>query len=381
MPDYFRPPSHLVAPLALPPERANCRALLTIAMTVLLGACASVPPANQPIATGAPGASQPSAGATAGITTAARSPEDGALLQLVELQDRLDRVSAPLLVNNTPLCKKNARHLLGFTAKNRYSYSSEYASAAQRLLRLDERLKVTGVLAGSGAARVGILSGDGLVAVEDKPLPQGENAERQAAAVLAPLVGKKSQVKLSVMRNGTAQTIEVPLTTACAFRVELGNTDAINSYADGRRVLITRGMMRFAQSDQELALVVAHEMAHDILGHTIQRHDTATIASVIDNLIRVHPELGMVTGMAGIKPYSQENDAAADQLGLYLAARAGYMTNDAAGFWRRLADKTPVSVANGFTALHPSTSYRLTAIDHAASAIRSKQASNKPLLP
>ena len=380
MPDPFRPPSSAIALMVLLPPRAHrhrSHTLMAAAIAALLGACASAPPTDRPVAGRATQAIPPGTGAT----TTVRLPEDDALLQLVELQGRLDRVAAPLLVNNTPLCKQNARHLLGFTAKNRYSYSAEYASAAQKLLHLDERLQVTGVLGGSGAARVGILPGDGLVAVEDKPLPQGENAERQAAAVLAPLVGKKTQVKLSIMRNGSAQAIDVPLTTACAFRIELGNTDAINSYADGRRVLVTRGMMRFAQSDQELALVVAHEMAHDILAHTSQRHDSATIASVIDNLIRVHPELGMVTGLAGIKPYSQENDAAADHLGMYLAARAGYTTTDATGFWRRLAEKTPVSVANGFTALHPSTSYRIAAVDRAASAIRLKQAGNKPLLP
>jgi Zn-dependent protease with chaperone function len=349
---------------------------LSIGIAALLSACATSPPSRLPDASSTP-ESLPQIGAA----SPRLSPEEEALRQLVALQDRLDRVAAPLLVNNTQLCKGNARHLLGFTAKNRYSYSGEYANAAQKLLSLNERLQVTGVLAGSGAARVGIAPGDGLLAVEDKPLPQGENAERQAAALLAPMVGNRSHVKLGIVRNGGNQTLDVPLTTACAFRIELGNSDAVNSYGDGHRVLVTRGMMQFAQTDQELGLVLAREMAHDILGHAVHRHDAATIASVIDNLIRVHPDLGMVTGLAGIKPYPQEIDAAADNLGIYLAARAGYATADASTFWRRLADKTPTSIANGFTALHPATNYRIAAIDRAASAIRVKQVGHKPLLP
>ena len=39
------------------------------------------------------------------------------------------------------------------------------------------------------------------------------------------------------------------------------------AFADGTKVFLTRGMMRFAQSDEELALVVAHETAHNIMGH------------------------------------------------------------------------------------------------------------------
>lgn len=366
-------PTSLCTVAATRTLRKHGRVLL--ASAALLSACASTPPARLPTTTSAPESLPQS------VITMPANADDEALRQLVALQDRLDRVAAPLLVNNTQLCKGNARHLLGFTAKNRYSYSAEYAGAAQKLLNLNERLQVTGVLAGSGAARVGIAPGDGLVAVEDKPLPQGENAERQAAALLAPLVGKRARVKLAIVRNGSNQTLDVPLTTACAFRIELGNSDAVNTYGDGHRVLVTRGMMRFAQTDPELALVLAREMAHDILGHAAQRHETATIAGVIDNLIRVHPDLGMVTGLAGIKPYSQELDAAADNLGIYLAARAGYATADANNFWRRVADKTPANIANGFTALHPSTSYRIAAIDRAVSAVTVKQVGNKPLLP
>lgn len=370
--NYTTPPRCKTEVAALYQNR-NARLLIGIA--VLLSACATPPTAKLP----EPG--KPAGSGQQVTATAPLSADQEALRQLVTLQDRLDRVAAPLLVNNAALCRQNARHLLGFTAKNRYSYSPEFAAAAQKQFNLSERLQVTGVLAGSGAARVGMMPGDALIAVEDKPMPEGVNAERQAAALLAPLVGKRSHVKLAIARNGVNKSVDIPLTTACAFRVELGNTDAINTYGDGHRVLVTRGMMRFAQTDQELGLVVAREMAHDILGHATQRHDTATIASVIDNLIRIHPDLGMVNGLSGIKPYAQDLDASADFLGIYLAARAGYMTGDASAFWRRVADNTPTTIANGFTALHPATNYRVAAIDRAVSAVRTKQAGNKPLLP
>lgn len=41
----------------------------------------------------------------------------------------------------------------------------------------------------------------------------------------------------------------------------------LNAWADGRNVRITARMVRFAGGDDELAFVVSHEMAHNLLGH------------------------------------------------------------------------------------------------------------------
>ena len=349
--------------------------LLALGAAALLAACATEGPRTQQ------GQDQAANAASISTPAAPPTPEEDALRQLVVLQERLDRVAAPLLVNNPQLCKGNARQLLGFTAKTKYSYSADYIDAAQKLFKLDERLQVTGVLPGSGAARVGVARGDGLVAVQDKPLPQGPNAERQAAAILAPLVNKHTSIKLTVLRDGSNRDLEVPLTLACAFRVELGNVDAVNAYSDGHRVLVTRGMLNFARSDTDLAYVLAREFAHNALGHPAKLHTSGTLTGVIDNLIRVKPDLGMTHGTAGIKPYPQEIDTAADTIGLYMAARAGYAIDGAASFWQRLAVQTPASVMNGYTAIHPSTASRLAAIEKASTEIKGKLDSKKALLP
>ncbi|MFX5709827.1 hypothetical protein ABTE34_20280, partial [Acinetobacter baumannii] len=57
----------------------------------------------------------------------ADNPQQAQLRELIAQQDRLYRVAAPLLTSNAQLCRGNARNLLGFTAKNRYSFPIEYA--------------------------------------------------------------------------------------------------------------------------------------------------------------------------------------------------------------------------------------------------------------
>jgi beta-barrel assembly-enhancing protease len=344
--------------------------LTLIPFALLLAACATAP--TSPDSTVSTPRSATATGSTADIE---------ALRALVAMQDRLYRVAAPLLVNNAELCKGNARNLLGFTAKTRYSYSSEYAAAAQDLLGLGERLQVRGVLPDSGAARAGVRRGDTLMAVENSALPMGENAERDAAGILAPMVNGRSQIKLVVNRDGADLTLNVPLTYACAFGFELGNTDNVNAYADGHRILVTRGMMNAASTDDELAFVLAKEMAHNILWHPVRLRMTATVGGIIDNLVRIHPDMSTMVGTAGVKAMPVDYDTMADRLSLYLVARAGYNVDGVVPFWQKFATLYPRTMLNSYTALHPSTTQRIDAMEKTLALIKSRKAAKKPLIP
>jgi beta-barrel assembly-enhancing protease len=346
---------------------------LLLSAVLLVTACATTvsPPSSGPQTAESPRPAAPQ------VTPA----EVQALQALVALQERLYRIAAPLLVNNAELCQGTARNLLGFTAKNKYSYSSEFINAAQKALGLDERLQVMGVLAGSGAARAGVQRGDILIAIEDKPMPSGENAEREAASVLAPLVTGRSSVKLTVLRNNATLALNVPLTYACAFGIELGNTDNVVAYADGHRILITRGMLNALRSDEEVAYVLAKEMAHNALAHASKLQVSATIGGIIDNLILIHPDMSTMVGLAGVKPMPPNIDAMADKLSLYMLARAGYDISQAAPFWRRMASQYPATMLNSYTAIHPATAYRIPAMEKSVKDIKAKQAGKRALLP
>lgn len=356
---------------------ATQKPLLLLPVAALLAACATPvePPADLPAG------ETPRPAVARDTARQVESSQLQSLQALVAHQDRLYRVAAPLLVNNGELCKNNARNLLGFTAKTRYSYSSEYIDAAQKALGLGERLQVMGVLTGSGAALAGLKRGDTLLAVEDKLMPEGENAERDAATVLVPLVTGRTSVKLTIQRNGNSMALNVPLTHACAFGIELGNTDNVVAYADGYRVLVSRGMMNAARTDEELAYVVAKEMAHNMLAHAARRKTSATIGGIIDNLVRARPDMSTMVGMAGVKPMPQELDATADKLSLYLLARAGYDISQAVSFWQRIATQYPATVLTGYTALHPGTAYRVSTMEKTIKEIKAKQASKRPLRP
>lgn len=308
-------------------------------------------------------------------------PEFEILRNVASQQERLDRVSAPLLLNNPELCKSYARNLLGFIPKTQYSYSSEFVKAAQALFGLGERLQVVGVLAGSGAARAGLRKGDILVSAEDRLLPSGPNAETAVGEILGPLTASRASVRLTILRDGAQQALVIPLTRACPFRVDLGNADNVNTYADGQRIMITRGILDFTRSDNEIAYLIAKEMAHNALSHAAKQRSNSVVGQQINNLKRIHPDTGMLIGSAGIKPTPPELDTAADTLAMYMLARGGFSLDQVLPFWQRLAAHYPATVLNGHTALHPATAARIAAMEKAIKEVKAKQAAKKPLLP
>jgi hypothetical protein len=348
-------------------------------LTLLSGCATKVPLTSAPVGPLAPveaPASAPAPVLTPRMTAAAET-----LTRMDDLYQRMYRVAAPLLINNADLCKSNARNLLGFAAKNRYSYPGEYNEAAHQAFGMGERLQVTAVLAGSGAAQAGLKHGDGLVAAGGKPLPVGPNASTQLISVFAPLLAAQARLAMTIERGGAQRQLTIPVTRACGFGIELGNSGNINSYADGQRIMVTRGMLQFIQSDEEMAYVMAKGMAHNMLGHAAAQRNTSTLASVIDNLTAIKPDLSLLIGSGGIKAMPAEADVAADQLALYLVARAGYRLDAETAFWKRLAATFPATVLNGYVANHPATAARLTAIDKTIAEIKAKQAAKKPLEP
>ena len=128
------------------------RAPVLLTLMMLLGGCVALPDTrNTSQATPAP---HPGSGSSVSI---ARDP---ALDALVARQERVYKIAAPLITKNAVLCRAQARPLLGFTAKNQYSYPPELMASARRTLGLDDRLQVMQVLDGSGAMRAGLARGE-----------------------------------------------------------------------------------------------------------------------------------------------------------------------------------------------------------------------------
>ncbi len=362
--------------------------LSPVFMSVLLVGCTHVPlstDTSQPSSSNsAISNSAASTKQTSSEKTLAAPPvviRDPVLDGIVLRQERIYRIAAPLIIKNAVLCKTQARPLLGFTAKNQYSFPPELMVAAQQSLGLDERLQVMQILDGSGAMQAGLKRGDILQTIQDQRLPTGAQAEPETARLLPPLLKNLTEIKITVQRQSQQITVNVPLTLACAFAIDVGNSQLINAYADGRRILLTRGLLDSLSSDEDVAVIIAREISHTILQHAKQLQQTATLSAVIDNLLVFKPDPNTVSASNGIKVMPEKMDQEADRLALYMLARANYDPANFSRLLKRLAQTANAAQTNTYQALHPWTEERQNLILSTLKEIRQKQSTKKILVP
>lgn len=174
----------------------------------------------------------------------------------------------------------------------------------------------------------------------------------------------------------------------CYYYFKMANNNDLNAHADGENVVLYSGMMRFLKNDDEVAVVMAHELAHNLMGHVdSQRMNTmggALMGAVIDGVvasqgISAGGSFSDLGGRVGQRTFSVEFEEEADYVGLYIASLAGYNIGAAPNFWRRFSVEDPRGLFYGYT--HPSNAKRAVAIQKTIYEINYKRKHRVPLIP
>src|SRR5262245_25796413 len=141
--------------------------------------------------------------------------------------------------------------------------------------------------------------------------------------------------------------------------------DHINAGSAGEgQYIVTTGLLSKA-NDQQLAGVLAHEVAHDDLGHVAkaQRLETGPdVGTVI--LAQIFPGSGAITPVAGTlisRAYGRNEEYQADAHGAELLKRAGYPPKVMEETLTWLLNTEGTS-GGGFFATHPATDDRIAAL-------------------
>lgn len=114
------------------------------------------------------------------------------------------------------------------------------------------------------------------------------------------------------------------------FNFEIITDGPPNAFAlAGGFVFITRSMLDLCKrSEDEMAFILAHEMAHIIKGHAMDRLVSSAAFSVLSKRLPGSGALGTWLRGTGIKvlesAYSQQNEFTADELGTRLALAARF---------------------------------------------------------
>ncbi|WP_456433096.1 M48 family metallopeptidase [Thermosulfuriphilus sp.] len=133
------------------------------------------------------------------------------------------------------------------------------------------------------------------------------------------------------------------------FKV-IDDPKTINAFClPGGKVFVYTGILSVTQNEAGLATVIGHEVAHALAHHGAERLSLALLAdlgekalvsllNLDDSRVRriFYAAYGLGTNIALILPYSRTQELEADEIGLFLMAKAGYDPREAVRFWKRM---------------------------------------------
>jgi len=280
----------------------------------------------------------------------------GAILdRMLESHARVMGVADRIRIAATPSCGKQVGAVLGiFTAnektfrdlaRNEFEFEEAVHRIATQRFRLGEQETVLLVVPGLPADLAGILPGDVITQVNGRPLSLRHRLHSLRVKQ------DREEIGLTIERNGEELAYSVEVAIGCAFPSQSWFGNSINAFATkfGKKTgtYVLYGMLDFLPSDDDLAIVLGHELAHLIL-------DTGG---------------------------TKRTEADADYLGLYLTARAGFEIAGAPELWNRMARENPYATVDwGFYA-HPTSAARSSELAAIIEEIAGKLERAEPLDP
>lgn len=269
-----------------------------------------------------------------------------------------------LTIANRRFCRGALAPRPGFALHSLAQYNSDDRPGAARAFGLGTHVGVMAVVADSPAARAGMRADDQLIAVNGRqlttvnlraPLPTDVSVETTQRMLTAAM--QKGEVALLVTGSRGGHVVRFTAEQGCRSTAEFDPGTAVNASADGKRVMVSAGLLARCTDDGDIALVIAHELAHNLLHHAAK-------------LARAGIVSGFLPGRGAADAAIEATEEEADALGVHLAMAAGYDLGHSAAFMNGLQQRP------GFDRLpstHPAPLRRLALL---ASAIA--DASSRP---
>jgi len=155
------------------------------------------------------------------------------------------------------------------------------------------------------------------------------------------------------------------------WEYHLVDSKEINAWClPGGKIVVYSGILPLTQTEDGLATVMGHEVAHALLNHGQQRVSANVLQQIgavgvaiaaagtsKESQALLMTVYGIGSTLFGTLPFSRKHESEADHYGLLLMAIAGYNPDASVTFWQRMASKG--SGTPEFLSTHPSDTTRI----------------------
>ena len=155
-----------------------------------------------------------------------------------------------------------------------------------------------------------------------------------------------------------------------AWEINVFDSDEINAFcAPGGKIGVYTGIVNKLQlTDDEIAAVMGHEIAHALREHSREQVSQRTVSGLITSTVAA------ATGMPGELmdagsqmlvhlPNSRAMELESDIIGLELMARAGYNPRNASSIWKKMQKLSDGQSGPAFLSTHPAGAQRIAELD------------------
>ena len=151
-------------------------------------------------------------------------------------------------------------------------------------------------------------------------------------------------------------------------------SEDVNAFCmPGGKIVVYEGLLPLVSSEDELAVVIGHEVAHAVAKHSNERMSQGLLAqygsSILDAALSTKSAamqtigstvFGLGAQLGVMLPYSRQHEYEADYMGLVFMTMAGYNPNSAVTFWQKMS--AGGGNTSDFMSTHPSDSKRIAEI-------------------
>ena len=237
-------------------------------------------------------------------------------------------------------------------------------------LNIKKGVVIIGVRERSPAQNIGLQPGDILVSLNKIKI---NNINRFQALASKFKIGQP--VEMEILRGNQNLALSTKIEQLpINLPIIMVDQQEVNAATDGKLIVVTYGLVNFAKSDDEIAAVLGHELAHAVRGHVAKAQGGQILTLIAALALGIAAERnspgsgqGVMRGVGQIgdifnASYSRDLEREADYFGTKFVYYSGYDVNACTTVEERFAIEIPATMIEHYLSTHPSSPERVARV-------------------